>query len=85
VSDSQEKDLRHSADYDAECSHPGWVHIGTERYCAACGVDRDDLPPTRVTASGDCTGASDCPSERHVHGCFADTSVIPSAERGTDD
>jgi hypothetical protein len=28
------------------CSHPAWVHIGTERYCASCGVDRDDLPET---------------------------------------
>lgn len=25
------------------CSHPGWLHIGIERYCAACGVDRDEL------------------------------------------
>ena len=33
-----------NAEKDAPCSHPGWVHIGSERYCAACGVDRDDLP-----------------------------------------
>lgn len=27
----------------SECSHPAWVHIGMERYCAVCGMDRDDL------------------------------------------
>lgn len=26
-----------------ECSHPAWIHIGMERYCASCGIDRDDL------------------------------------------
>lgn len=29
---------------ETDCSHPAWTHIGMERYCAICGIDRDDLP-----------------------------------------
>lgn len=39
-----------------ECSHPAWTHIGSERYCASCGVDQDDLPPAAPDTGGSETG-----------------------------
>ena len=38
-----------------------------ERSVAEAKAERD-----RVVARRDCTGAHDCPSTVHVHGCYAD-------------
>ena len=44
----------------ASCSHLAWVHIGSDRYCAACGIDRDDLPCDHLYPPANNDGT--CPS-----------------------
>lgn len=32
-----------AAHRECPCTHSAWIHIGSERYCASCGIDRDEL------------------------------------------
>lgn len=57
------------ADYDAPRFYMG---LGIDqRRCAACAV-APTLPCAAHRDHEPCTGAGDCPSRLHEHGCYAD-------------